>query len=261
MESEVVSGKGARFSIYSLGSDRPDALHLLWGHGWGQSAMALQPMAESLASFAYSTLIDFPGFGASPPPPGAWGTADYADAVAEWLQTQPLRRRVWIGHSFGGRVGIRLAARHPQLVGAMVLIASAGLRPKRPLRVATQTFLKVKFFKLAKALLGEGPAVEKLRRWLGSIDYYKAGPLRPVLVKAINENLSEDAARVKCPVLLLYGEQDTITPVEVGQRLHSLIPHSELLILQRIDHHSIVGDGRHVAAHQILSFLQNQSKP
>src|SRR5207248_3158287 len=72
-----------------------------------------------------------PGFGASPPPPAVWGTADYADAMAEWIATLPAGRRVWIGHSFGCRVGLQLAARHPDSVHGIVLIAAAGLPPRR----------------------------------------------------------------------------------------------------------------------------------
>src|SRR5205814_7524349 len=52
--------------------------------------------------------IYFPGFGESPLPPTAWGTADYADAVAEWLGGLAPARCIWIGHSFGSRVGLRL---------------------------------------------------------------------------------------------------------------------------------------------------------
>ena len=53
--------------------------------------------------------------------------ADYADAFAEWLSTLPRARRIWIGHSFGCRVGLQLAARHPATVDGLFLIAAAGL--------------------------------------------------------------------------------------------------------------------------------------
>src|SRR5438045_2682906 len=94
-------------------------------------ARPLLPLAESLRRAAPSVLVDFPGFGESPVPPGAWGTEDYADAMAEWLARLPAGRRVWIGHSFGSRVGLQLAARHPESVQGLFLIAAAGLPPQR----------------------------------------------------------------------------------------------------------------------------------
>ena len=57
----------------------------IWAHGWGQDRRAFLPLATSLARSAHHTLLDFPGFGDSPRPPEDWDTADYADAVAEWL--------------------------------------------------------------------------------------------------------------------------------------------------------------------------------
>jgi pimeloyl-ACP methyl ester carboxylesterase len=104
---------------------------LIWGHGWGHTHRALLPLAESLRRVAPSALVDFPGFGESPIPPGPWGTEDYADAMAEWLAGLGTTRRVWIGHSFGSRVGLQLAARHPELVQGLFLIAAAGLPRQR----------------------------------------------------------------------------------------------------------------------------------
>src|SRR5262249_44633507 len=80
-------GGGAEFAAY-----RPEGVVsagtaplLIWGHGWGHSHAALMPLARAMQAMAASLVIDFPGFGAAPLPPDAWGTADYADAVAEWL--------------------------------------------------------------------------------------------------------------------------------------------------------------------------------
>src|SRR5947199_6674289 len=107
---DMLPGSGAEFAAYRLGVNTgPGSPLLIWGHGWGHTHAGLLPIAEAVQGIAPSLLVDFPGFGASPMPPAAWGTADYADAVAEWLAGLPAKRRVWIGHSFGSRVGLRLA--------------------------------------------------------------------------------------------------------------------------------------------------------
>src|SRR5512135_195565 len=101
-----VAAGGAAFAAYRLaGAMSSGAAELVWAHGWGHSHAALAPLAEAMRPRADSWLVDLPGFGASPLPPGAWGTADYADAMAAWIETLPARRRVWVGHSFGCRVG------------------------------------------------------------------------------------------------------------------------------------------------------------
>ena len=129
-----VNAAGTQFATYRLaGVAAGDAPELVWAHGWAHSHASLAPLAEAMRPRADSRLIDFPGFGASPPPPSAWGTQDYADAMAEWLAGLPPRRRVWVGHSFGCRVGLQLAARHPAAVDALFLIAAAGLQPHRSL--------------------------------------------------------------------------------------------------------------------------------
>ena len=88
--------------------------HFVWAHGWGQNRAALKPLAQSLFTVGTHDFIDFPGFGDSPKPATAWSTAEYADFMARWLGEKGTGKPVvWTGHSFGCRVGIQLAARHP----------------------------------------------------------------------------------------------------------------------------------------------------
>ncbi len=247
---------GTKLAITRIGEAQEKKLHLVWGHGWGQSAAALAPLAETLKPFASSSLIDFPGFGKSPNPPDTWGTAEYADVVAEWIGTLPAARLVWIGHSFGGRVGLQLAARHPQLVSGMVLIASAGLPRRRSFPEKLRFHLRKTAFKTARRFVREGPHLDRLRQRFGSSDYRSAGALRPVLTRVVSEDLTQVAKAVRCPTLLMYGTADTETPPEIGQRLKALIPHSELTVLNGFGHLGILHEGRHQVILRIRKFLE-----
>jgi pimeloyl-ACP methyl ester carboxylesterase len=256
MHSESTIRQPERFVVIETVSPRPGNLRLYFGHGWGQSSAAFLPVAETLRPFAPSYVIDFPGFGQSPVPPQNWGTAEYADAVAEWMRALPAERRIWIGHSFGGRIGLQLAARHPELLAGMVLIAAAGLpRTRTPLERARIAASRT-FFKTAKRLLKEGPQLDKLRSRMGSADYRAAGPLRPILNRVVSENLSEVASAVRCPTLLLYGSDDTETPPEIGERLNGLIPGSEFSVLQGLGHLDILTRGQHQIALRIRKFIE-----
>jgi len=228
---------------------------LIWAHGWGQTHRALLPLAQAMRSAADSWLVDLPGFGASPLPPFAWGTEDYADAMAEWLATLPPGRKIWVGHSFGCRVGLQLAARHPQSVDALFLIAAAGLPPHRSFAARLRRFPRRVAFRVMRALTPEGPARDRLRECYGSSDYRNAGAMRPVLVRAVNEDLSDVARAVRCPAVIVHGEDDTESPPDIAERFHALIPGSQLHLLRGFDHYTILTDGRHQVTHLLGEML------
>jgi pimeloyl-ACP methyl ester carboxylesterase len=254
-QRQDVHARAAAFAAYRLAGGAPAAApELVWGHGWGHSHAALLPLAEAMRPRADSWLVDFPGFGASPPP-GAWGTEDYADAMAEWLSLLPARRRVWVGHSFGCRVGLQLAARHPQAVEALFLIAAAGLPPQRSLAARARRLPRRLAFRMLRAMTPEGPARDRLRERYGSSDYRNAGAMRPVLVKAVNEDLTEMARAVRVPVVLVHGGGDTESPPEIAARLHALIEGSRLHLLRGFDHWTVLTDGRHQVTHLLGELL------
>lgn len=166
---------------------------------------------------------------------------------------------LWVGHSFGGRVGLRLASQHPNAARGLFLIASAGLKRKRSLPQKFYLMAKVRAYKAMKALAGKKFSPEWLQKRLGSTDYRNAGVMRPIFVKTVNEDQTENVKTITCPVRLVYGANDTETPPEIGQRLSRLIPHAELTILPGQDHYSVLGGGRHQVAHQLHQFMKELS--
>ena len=253
----MLEGGGARFAAFRLGTNTGAGSPLLiWGHGWGHTHAALLPLAEAVQGLAPSLLVDFPGFGASPMPPAAWGTADYADAVSEWLRSISARRRIWIGHSFGSRVGLRLAAQHPELVDGLVLIAAPGLQRRRTPVEQVRRQARSLAYKAMRALTPEGPARDRLRERFGSADYRNAGAMRPIFVKTVTEDLGPVARQVRCPTVLVYGERDSETPPDIGERLQQMMPRSELAVLRGLDHWTVLTEGRHQIAHRIGRLLE-----
>jgi hypothetical protein len=144
-----------------------------------------------------------------------------------WRNGFPDCRR---GAGFGS--GIRSAAGSgcssprgiPELSSALFLIAAAGLPPHRTLWTRARRMPRQLAFRIARAMTPEGPARDRLRERYGSSDYRTAGAMRPVLVKAVNEDLSDVARRIRMPVVLVHGEGDTESPPEIASRLHALIP-------------------------------------
>lgn len=257
MNRETVPAGGGEFTLFRLDPDSPEtAPVLLWAHGWGHTHRDLLPLAEALPRSVRSVLLDLPGFGASPVPPTAWSTADYADAIAEWLARLAPQRRLWIAHSFGARIGLQLAARHPKLIDGLFLIAAAGLPPRRSPWARLRLMARRWGFRAARRLTPEGPARERLRAHFGSADYRAAGPLQPILVKAVGEDLRPAAQAVRCPVMLVYGDGDRETPPELGERLARLMPQSRLVVLRGFDHWNVLTDGRHQIAQRLAEFME-----
>lgn len=243
-------------SYQTLGSKGSPVI--VWGHGWGQSHTAFLPLAGSLESTGRHVLVDFPGFGESPAPHTVMGTEDYADLIAAWARDQKIEKLIWVGHSFGGRVGLQLASRHPALVQSMTLIAAAGLPRKRSLLKTLYIKARILTYKTLKKLTPFGLSKDWLNKTFASADYQSAGAMRSIFVKVVNEDLSEQARQITCPVNLVYGTNDTETPPEIGERLARLIPNAKMVHLDGQDHYSVLSEGRHPVAALIKNDIKER---
>ncbi len=233
-------------------------LELVWLHGWGQDHSSLMPLATLFKKTAANILYDLPGFGQTAMLAPGSGTRDYAGAVvAELRKTKP-GRRVIIGHSFGCRVALRIAAGDPGQAQGLVLIAAAGLPRKKSLGGKVKSV----FIKAAGKLAHRSDQIfktnlkPKFRDRFGSRDYKAAGALRETFVATVSENLAAIAGAIQTPALLLYGAEDTETPVEIGRRFESLLPHGKLKILRGFGHLNILTEGGHQCQHAIQAFLE-----
>lgn len=119
-----------RLKIYYevAGSGEP----VLLLHGWANDVETLRPlmgMVKEMGFRVYS--VDLPGFGLSDTPEGPWGVDEYVNFVLKLLDELALDRVSIIGHSFGGRIAIKLAANDPIRINKLILVDSAGIKPDR----------------------------------------------------------------------------------------------------------------------------------
>lgn len=209
------------------GTDYPTVLAL---HGWGRDHRDFSSVLVDLDALA----VDLPGFGLSPPPVNAWGTAEYAQCLLPVLEEFRIPPIV-IGHSFGGRVAVRLAALFPDRIGGLVLTGVPLLRtnntraaPPRALRIARS---------LNRINLLRDHTVERLRNRYGSADYRAAqGVMRKVLVRVVNENYEQDLKGIRCPVQLVWGSADGEARPEMAHRAVEMISQAELVVVPDAGH-------------------------
>jgi len=199
--------------------------------GWGRSHRDFDRVLEGMDAVA----LDLPGFGAAPPPPEPWTTAGYAAHVAAVLDDLA-PKVVIIGHSFGGRVGVHMAAAHPDRVAALVLTGVPLVRSPGASPPAVSTGYRVARA-LHRAGLISDERIERRRRRSGSEDYRQAsGVMRDVLVKAVNETYEQPLAAYAGPIELVWGEQDDQAPLAVAQAAAGLCRHPTLTVLPAVGH-------------------------
>jgi pimeloyl-ACP methyl ester carboxylesterase len=178
-------------------------------HGWGRTGADFVPVLAGLDAVS----IHLPGFGPTTVPDSVWGTSEYAELVADAIR--PFAPVVIVGHSFGGRVAVRLAARHPELISGLVLTGAPLVR----LAPTGKPKLSYRLAKWANRVgVLSDSAMESRRRQAGSADYNAAqGIMRDIMVKTVNESYDDDLARIATPTWMVWGENDTAAPTAAGK--------------------------------------------
>jgi pimeloyl-ACP methyl ester carboxylesterase len=210
-------------------------------HGWGTSLVTFNELISAWGDKGKRFItLDLPGFGGSEAPPVAWDVSAYASFVQNFLVKLGIDElQVVIGHSLGGRIAIKGVTEGKFRPKQLVLIASAGTASTHSARSALYMII----VKMGRALTNIPPLSllrEQLRKGLykvaGSSDYLNAGYMKETFLKIVRENLTEDARKIKIPSLLVWGENDTETPLIEGRTLRGAIRDSKLDIISGAGH-------------------------
>jgi pimeloyl-ACP methyl ester carboxylesterase len=181
-----------------------------------------------------SIVLDLPGSGATPPPPIPWGSAEYARVVAPVLNAMT-RFPVVIGHSFGGRVAVHLAAAYPERVGALVLTGVPLFRVRGSRGNAPPGFRLAR--RLNRMKLVPDGLFEGVRHRYGSEEYRQAdGVMRGVLERVMGEKYVPMLKVIRCPVELVWGDRDTAAPLGVAEMIQAELRHVNLTVLRGVGH-------------------------
>jgi pimeloyl-ACP methyl ester carboxylesterase len=142
---------------------------------------------------------------------------------------------VVIGHSFGGRVAVHLAAQQPDRVAGVVLTGVPLLRRVGP---STKPALA---FRVGRALNRRGllsdARMEEMRKRYGSADYAAAsGVMRQVHVRVVNESYEEQLRAITQPVEMVWGDDDTAAPLEMAREAAGMLARANLTVLPGAGH-------------------------
>jgi pimeloyl-ACP methyl ester carboxylesterase len=198
-------------------------------HGWGGSTAGFAGAARTLSAYYQTVNLDFFGHGQSENVVYP-SVAPYAEAVALLLARLELGSVCIVAHSFGARVALYLAARHPTLVRRMVLTGAAGVRPRRGLLYR----LRVARYKRLKK---RGKDVTAY----GSADW-RALPAekRAAFSSLVNEDLTPLLRTVAAPTLLVWGEDDDAVPLRAARIMVRRLQNAALHVFPSGGHYAYI---------------------
>lgn len=239
MEFTGVHGK----MHYEVAGDGGKTLLLL--HGWGGSTESWIPVIRDFSKHMRVIAVDFPGFGKSEEPEKGWSVTEYASLLVEFIHEVVNGPVCVMAHSFGGRVALLTSKMEPSLIEKQVLTGCAGLPPKRSAagKASKGVFHMLSGAldnKLTRKIAGDDridALRESVRNRFGSSDYKNASPLMKETFKlVIDQDLTDCLPAVKASTLLIWGENDTATPLWMGQTMEKEIKDAGLVVFEGAGH-------------------------
>jgi len=237
-------------------------------HGWGGSSDSWIEVQKILSKNGYRVITpDFPGFGKSLTPSIPWGIKDYTELVLNFIKETNLEalsggQFFLLGHSFGGRISVKLAVDFPEKIKGLILCDAAGIRPKMGFKTFTIFWLA----RIGNAIFSPKPLArfkDSIRNvfyaFLRHKDYVKAkGVMRQTIIKILEDDLSPELPKIKAKTLIVWGEADKIVPLKYGKIFKEKIADSELEVIPKIGHSPHIEVPTKLAA-IILNFLEKNN--
>lgn len=218
-------------------------------HGWGTHGAVWEDIAEELTG-SYSLLaVDLPGFGRSALPEGDYSLRRLTDGVA----TVAPSRAVWLGWSMGGLVAMHAAYLYPELVGALVLIATTPrfvrcndwVHAVSPdiLEAFAADLMKDPAGTLVRFLVlqaGRGERARAVVKHLRTQLFRHGTPSRAALAGGLAvlqaADLRAELASITCPTLLILGGRDTLVPSATAADIKYLRPDWTVELIDKSAH-------------------------
>lgn len=209
--------------------------------GWLLGGKRFEPLRLGFEKKGYKTfVVDFPGFEDSPPLKEVFDLTDYVKDLHHFLKTKKIHKAIFVAHSFGGRVALKLLSQHPDRAVALILSGTPGYPELSPWR----RYLTIGIAKTGNFLASippfmfTRPLLRKLfYRVTKTTDYARvSGVMRETFKKIIKEQLVDYMHKIRIPTLLLWGGNDRLVPVTIARKMQMTIKNARLVIIPEKGH-------------------------
>ena len=232
---------------------------IIFLHGFGGSSYSWRYIYKSFAKNYKTILIDLKGFGLSDKPnDDKYSVSDQADIINSFIRAKKLNKIILVGHSFGGAVVLMtyFKSKMKDEINKLILIDSGGYNQDIPWYISTlkipllnnlalsimpsrfwvNVVLKMCFYDDSKIT---EEMIETYASYLRSPGAHLAlikttGQLIPDNIDEITNNFN----KINIPVLLVWGKEDKIIPLDIGYKMNKNIPNSKLIIITECGHNS-----------------------
>ena len=213
---------------------------ILLMHGSGLTHIVWSLHEQFYATQGYNVLsVDLPGHGNSEGP-SLKSIEEISDWIKSLMNALDINKLIIIGHSQGSLVGIDFAARYPNLINGLVLVAGSYKMP------VNQDLINY-------AEAGDEKAVLLMMKWgyEGSKAFIGGNPVKKIInssreireVLAVDLNAcnnykggKESLEKINCSTLCIFGDLDKMVPLEVGNKMSSMIKNAEKKIINNCGH-------------------------
>lgn len=200
-------------------------------HGIGMGRKVFASLTRLLEDDALVVALDLPGYGDAPEPPRTPTMERMGDLVAAYLRHLGRGAVTLVGHSMGSQVVTEAAARHPDAVERLVLVAPTVDRAHR--------HALAQVARLAVDLLDESPKV----LLIGLREYLRAGPnLRRKMHAMLAHRPERSYPHVAAPTLVIRGEGDRVSPPRWCDEVVALLPDAETVTIAGHGHETLIRD-------------------
>ncbi len=238
--------EGLRIAYQRAGRGEP----LVLIHGGMEDSRSWRPQIEALADEFTVLAWDAPGCGRSSDVPESWRLPDYADALASWLDGVGIVSAHLLGLSWGSSIAIETCRRHPSLPASLILASAyagwAGSLSPEETAARLESVLAAADLPPEQAIEGwlgifsspvSSDVLEELKTvWADNSGLKKPGGYRASVRSMAEADLRAALPGIGVPTLLLYGELDRRSPLQVAEALQGQIPSSRLAVIKGVGH-------------------------
>lgn len=222
----------------------PSGIPVVFLHGYSDSWRSYERILPYLPPTIHAFALSQRGHGDSDRPPAGYRPQDFAADVAAFLDAKQIQRAVIVGHSMGSIIARRFAIDHPERTQGLVLVDSFYRFRDNPgipeLEAAVMALTDpvdaafVREFQLST--LAQPVPADFFEAIVAESLKLPARVWHATLKGLLDNEFSDELAKIKAPTLILWGDQDAFCPRSDQDALLAAIPNSELIVYEGVGH-------------------------